>query len=281
MSPKNKTKRNCRLRDNEGKASRSKRSRQERPAVAIEVDDNHTVQEPGPSGSIAAQENVVGARKSNSTPLAPAPVPALAIESQSEVSEVKVWCVGSSIIKNAMMASVCRPGGTNLGLDRLKINIWWQGYSGLNFLGLKRKLFFLTEYEESPDFLVIHCGANDLGSIDLYTLIEKIKSHLKIIKTRFPHSTLVWSQMLPRNKWRYSGDNKAMERSRLKANRVAASLVLELGGCYIKYPDLLKNISQFLLPDGVHLNDLGNKLFLNNIQGGLEFFLSKQGNVYP
>ncbi|XP_062575027.1 uncharacterized protein LOC134236890 [Saccostrea cucullata] len=86
MPPKNKTKRNCRLRDNEGKASRSKRSRQERPAVAIEVDDNHTVQEPGPSGSIAAQENVVGARKSNSTPLAPAPVPALAIESQSGTS---------------------------------------------------------------------------------------------------------------------------------------------------------------------------------------------------
>ncbi|XP_062566599.1 uncharacterized protein LOC134228919 isoform X2 [Saccostrea cucullata] len=84
MPPKNKTKRNCRLRDNEGKVSRSKRSRQERPAVAIEVDDNHTVQEHGPPGSIAAQENVVGARKSNSTPLAPAPVPALAIESQSE-----------------------------------------------------------------------------------------------------------------------------------------------------------------------------------------------------
>uniref|UniRef100_K1PRX3 Uncharacterized protein n=1 Tax=Magallana gigas TaxID=29159 RepID=K1PRX3_MAGGI len=86
--------------------------------------------------------------------------------------------------------------------------------------------------------------------------------------------------MLPRNKWRYSNDNKAMERCRLKANRVAASSVLKLGGCYIKHPDLLRNMSKFLMPDGVHLNELGNKLFLNNFQGGLEFFQSQLGQTY-
>lgn len=192
-----------------------------------------------------------------------------------------MWCVGSSIIKNAMMASVCRPGGSNLGLDRLNMNIWWQGYSGLKFLELKRKLFFLTQYEESPDYLIIHCGVNDIGAIDLFSLIQKIKTHLQFIKVQFPQSTLVWSQMPPRYKWRYSNDNKAMERCRLKANRVAASSVLKLGGCYIKHPDLLRNMSQFLMPDGVHLNELGNKLFLNNFQGGLEFFQSQLGQVYP
>ncbi|XP_052696948.1 uncharacterized protein LOC128175395 isoform X2 [Crassostrea angulata] len=203
------------------------------------------------------------------------------VETLPEVPEVTVWCVGSSIIKNAMMASVCRPGGSNLGLDRLNMNIWWQGYSGLKFLELKRKLFFLTQYEESPDYLIIHCGVNDIGAIDLFSLIQKIKTHLQFIKVQFPQSTLVWSQMLPRIKWRYSNDNKAMERCRLKANRVAASSVLKLGGCYIKHPDLLRNMSQFLMPDGVHLNELGNKLFLNNFQGGLEFFQSQLGQVYP
>ena len=34
---------------------------------------------------------------------------------------------------------------------------------------------------------------------------------------------------------------------------------------------------QFLLSDGVHLNELGNDLFLNNLQGGLEFFCFKKG----
>ena len=48
-----------------------------------------------------------------------------------------------------------------------------------------------------------------------------------------------------------------MERFRLKVNGVATQYVLQLEGCYIKYPDLIKqNIEQFLLSDGVHLNDL-------------------------
>lgn len=72
-----------------------------------------------------------------------------------------------------------------------------------------------------------------------------------------------------------------MERCRLKANRVAASSIFKLEGCYIKHPDLLRNMSQFLMPDNVYLNELGNKLFLNNIQGELKFFQSQLGQVYP
>lgn len=85
-------------------------------------------------------------------------------------------------IKNAMMASVCRPGGSNLGLDRLNMNIWWPGYSGLKFLELKRKLFFPTQYEESPDFLIIYYGVIDNGAIDPYSLIQKIKTLIQFIK---------------------------------------------------------------------------------------------------
>lgn len=72
-----------------------------------------------------------------------------------------------------------------------------------------------------------------------------------------------------------------MNRSRVRVNRAAALKVLALGGCYIKYPDLLKDINQFLRPDGVHLTELGYKLFLNKIQGGLEYFALNIGRVYP
>ena len=48
----------------------------------------------------------------------------------------------------------------------------------------------------------------------------------------------------------------------------------------IKYPDLIKNTKQFLLSDGVHLNDLGDDLFLNNLQGGLDFFVLRKGNQF-
>lgn len=48
-----------------------------------------------------------------------------------------------------------------------------------------------------------------------------------------------------------------------------------------KYPDLLKDINQILRHDGVHLTELGYKLFLNNIQRGLEYFALNMGRVYP
>lgn len=170
-----------------------------------------------------------------------------------------------------------------MGLERLGISIWWQGYSGLKFLHLQSKLHLLREIEAAPDFLVLHAGGNDIGlkRIPLHELIEIVCDHLDIIKQRFPNSVLVWSQILPRKTWRYSQDVAAMNRSRVRVNRAAALKVLALGGCYIKYPDLLKDINEFLRPDGVHLTELGYKLFLNNIQGGLEYFALNMGRVYP
>ncbi|VDI29458.1 Hypothetical predicted protein, partial [Mytilus galloprovincialis] len=41
-----------------------------------------------------------------------------------------VWIVGSSIIKHAFGEARGRPGGVNLGLQRMGVNIWWQGKCG-------------------------------------------------------------------------------------------------------------------------------------------------------
>lgn len=75
------------------------------------------------------------------------------------------WCVGSSIIKHAFLACL-RTGEINLGLEKLGMKIWWQGYAGLKFTDLKKKVMYLTRLEEKPDFLVIHFGGNDLGDLD-------------------------------------------------------------------------------------------------------------------
>lgn len=89
----------------------------------------------------------------------------------------------------------------------------------------KERLVF-WQYEESPDYLIIHCRVNNIGAINLYTLIEKTKTP-SFIKVWIPQSTHIWSQMYPRNNW-YSKDNKAMERCRLKANGVTASPTFKL-----------------------------------------------------
>ena len=53
-------------------------------------------------------------------------------------------------------------------------------------------------------------------------------------------------------------------------------------GCYIKYPDLIKqNIEQFLLSDGVHLNDLKLICTWINYQDDLNFFVSERDKFIP
>lgn len=53
-----------------------------------------------------------------------------------------------------------------------------------------------------------------------------------------------------------------------------------LGGAYIKYPDLILD-DRLYLENGVHLNEVGNELFLNIMQGALEYFQFCGGKVYP
>ena len=178
-----------------------------------------------------------------------------------------------------------RPGGIQLGLERKGIQIWWQGYAGLKFLNLKKKVLYLAKInvEKLPDFILLHCGGNDIGdpSAPLATLIATMKQDLNILAELLPSTKFIWSQVLPRHSYRHSQNYDAMERARNKFNRSAAVHVLKMGGAYLKHPDLVKNIKQFLSSDGVHLNNLGNALLLNDIQGGLEYFCQGLGSVFP
>lgn len=191
--------------------------------------------------------------------------------------------MGSSIIKHAFLAAMLRTGGINLGLERLGIKIWWQGYAGLKFTDLKKKVMYLTRLEEAPDFLVIHCGGNDLGDWSLAELIEYMSQSITSLAELLPKTKLVWSQILPRKSYRYSSDLEAMERNRKRFNRAMQQHVKyrTWGGAYIKHPDIIRNINQFLGNDNVHLNPLGNNKFLSDIQGGLEYFRKGLGTVFP
>lgn len=118
--------------------------------------------------------------------------------------------------------------------------------------------------------------------IPLYELIEIACDHWNIFRQRFWNLILVWSQILPHETWRYSQDVVAMNSFCVRVNRAAALTVLELGGCYIWYPDLVKDINQFLRPGRVHLTKLGYKHFSKQHQGGGGggVFCSKKWNVF-
>ncbi|KAK3096202.1 hypothetical protein FSP39_024416 [Pinctada imbricata] len=179
------------------------------------------------------------------------------------------------------MSAFQRPGGKNLNLERQGVSVWWQGLGGFELLNIKGRLRHLLSFEDPPIFLLLHCGANDVGSATLGYLQYRFKKILLEVNEILPNTKLVWSQLLPRIKWQVSHNNEAMEKCRNRLNRLAAKNILQGGGYYIKHPDLFPFSSSLYKTDGVHLNELGNNVFLNTIQSAFETFLTSDSHVYP
>ena len=80
------------------------------------------------------------------------------------ICRISLGVAALSIVKHAYISASTRPGGTNLGLERIEMKIWCQGYYGLKIINLKNKLWYSKHLGEQPQFIVIHCEGNDLGS---------------------------------------------------------------------------------------------------------------------
>ncbi|XP_048759290.2 uncharacterized protein LOC125668895 [Ostrea edulis] len=189
-----------------------------------------------------------------------------------KTDRITVWIVGSSIIKKASIAARNRPGGWSLGLNQRGVDIWWQGYGGLKFIQLVKKVRYLATSEDPPKYLLIHCGANDLGQTKLQSLLHRIKADIKLLSGISSHTTLIWSFLLPRISWRHSQNVKAIEQARNRLNRWAANQVFACGGKILTHPQFIGKPAQLYHSDRTHLSDLGNYIFLSNIQGALEYF---------
>ena len=202
--------------------------------------------------------------------------------SNQVIAETLVWCVGSSIVKKAFCAARERPGGINLGLDRKGMSIWWQFKGGMVWADLYPKLRHLVRISDLPRFLIIHCGANDVGmEKETRELIGAMKTTIEKIKLLMPSVTVVWSQMLPRKSWWYAEDVVAMNKCVRRINSAIAAYVVREGGCYIKYPDLKIEDELLFEKDGVHLSNVGNDILLNTISAAIEQFYNGETSVYP
>lgn len=136
------------------------------------------------------------------------------------------------------------------------------------------KVRSLLKVEDPPHYLLVHCGGNDIGQEDKCVVLrENIKKGLEKLQNLLPNTTLIWSQVLPRLQWRGEVDHLALERARVRLNSCIATYILELGGKYIRYPELQES-SPCLFRNKVHLNSLGNSFFLHRIQQSFQDFLA-------
>jgi len=177
--------------------------------------------------------------------------------------------VGSSIVRDAFLVARQRPDGVDLSLQRLGVRIFWQGRGGVKLLNLKRHIKLLMTLEDIPPYIVIHIGGNDIGETRLGFLVYRLKRFMSWLSSVMPHTQLIWSQVLPRENWRFSENKVAMEKTRKRLNSSFGKYMRKNGGGYVRYPDI-QSSSKFIKQDGVHLTSLGNEIYLNNLQHGLE-----------
>ena len=132
-----------------------------------------------------------------------------------------------------------------------------------------------------PRALILHCGGNDIGSLSIRELLFHFKFAIYVVHNMLPGCSLIFSSILPRKSSRNYA-HRSMEHTTKRVNRSLRTYFLNNGAYVIKHLDLEDGHPALFKEDKVHLSFLGNDIFINAIQGGLEQFLKYPYNrMYP
>ena len=154
----------------------------------------------------------------------------------------------------------------NLGLDKNGLNVVLSGLPGMNISALVPLVQAMVNRFGLPHALVIHYGGNDIGMGSIREVLKHLIYATFIVSKMLPNSLLIYSQILPRTKWRYNSNLKAMERARKRINRGIRTYYYKSNAKVITHADLQDGHKALYADDGVHFAFLGNDIFINAIQ---------------
>ncbi|KAJ8298123.1 hypothetical protein KUTeg_024654 [Tegillarca granosa] len=125
-----------------------------------------------------------------------------------------IWIIGSSIISIAFVRAKQSSFRKDLELDGLNASVLWQGKPGMKWGDLKIHVKHLLTMIDPPNFLVLHCSGKDIGSFEKsIELMHRICFTIKVLSHMLPNTKLIWSQILPRLKWRNERNHKVVNKS--------------------------------------------------------------------
>ncbi|VDI64808.1 Hypothetical predicted protein [Mytilus galloprovincialis] len=193
-----------------------------------------------------------------------------------------IWLIGSSIVYWANKEASSRPGGLHLGLQNTGAHMIWIGQRGMKWGDLNRVFEQRLLNRPLPSFLVIQLGSNDLGILTSEKLFSDIECDLLRLHALYPALKIKWSDILMRRYWHNANCGQAIEKARKRVNLRVKNLVLSIGGCAIRHSNIRAKESNLFRYDGTHLSKIGNDIYLNNLQGALEKFMTSGGPaVFP
>ncbi|KAK3095954.1 hypothetical protein FSP39_021284 [Pinctada imbricata] len=182
-----------------------------------------------------------------------------------------IWLFGSSLVKRAFFSLKTQSEDLNLGL---RATLWWQGYSGMTMKRARKRLRHLAAVGETPQVILVHCGANDLGVHPLRQTLRDTVAVYNFLSTRFPNATLIWSNAIPREALSFANNKKALEKARCRLNRHATKTFTQTGTT-LSHPQFSSKKPNLFISDGVHLSFEGNQLFCQNIKRALATALNQ------
>ncbi|KAM3933227.1 uncharacterized protein RB166_001093 [Leptodactylus fuscus] len=185
-----------------------------------------------------------------------------------DLRDPTVLLLGHSYIFWAAQRAECRPGGSNLGFQH--VQVVWRGVRGMRWAQVLPEAVEFSRSIVGPVVIVIHAGGNDLCFVRVPELLAVMRSDLERIPGFFLEVVLVWSEIVPRLRWNGSRDPESAERCRRSVNARMSRFVRSRGGVVIRHRQLEGDNSRLLRPDGVHLNDIGQDIFLSGLQDGVE-----------
>lgn len=162
-----------------------------------------------------------------------------------------------------------------------RLTLKWYGSSGMHWDQLDGCVDRLLKCNPPPSHLLIQLGSNDLVSMLQKDIISNMTCSVLRLRALLPRLTIIWSDILPRLYWHKARNPAKVDKSRKRINSALRSLVLMEGGRIIRHPNIMVGNTDLYRYDGVHLSKVGNAIYLNNIQGAFESFISGNVRVFP
>ena len=104
--------------------------------------------------------------------------------------------------------------------------------------------------------------------------MSRVLYYVLSLRSLYPDLKLIWREILQRRYWHNTNNQVAIDTSRERVNLAIKNIFLNgiQKGCIILHPNITVKEKSLFRYDGVHLSDIGNNIYLNNIQGALEAF---------
>lgn len=185
-------------------------------------------------------------------------------------SECLVWILGHSYVFWGAKRAEVRQDGRQLGFSREQVRIRWIGVRGMLWSRVLPEVHHYARLDRPPDVLLLHVGGNDLGLRASRELCRDIKYDLLRLRTLFPDTIVVWSDMVARASWRLAVSVERINRARIKINKAVAKFFVRNGGLAIRHRELEQDPWLYLRGDGVHLNAVGIDLWFLGLQDGIQ-----------